>query len=69
MNKGPIALRVLANSLVLAGGYCLWRLADVVTDLLHDADLLPLTFLAVLALGVTAIEHGVQHLKDQFFIQ
>jgi len=69
MKWGPIALRVLANSLVLAGGYCLWRIADVVTDLLHDADLLPLTFLAVLALGVTAIEHGVQRFKNQFFIK
>ena len=69
MKWGPIALRVLANSLVLVGGFCLWRIADVVTDLLHDPDVLPLTFLAVLALGVTAIEHGVQNLKDQFFIK
>lgn len=48
--------RVIGTMLALVLGYGLWRLSDVVVDLLQWPDLLPLVRLGAVVVGVTCLE-------------
>lgn len=55
--------RIVATLLALLGGYLVWRASDLVVDLLHLPDLLPVERICAVALGISCLEICAESLR------